>query len=72
MNLLMVANTTGHVFHMDSLAFPHGHLPGVEPARKKIPLESIDVLMTNPPFGSDIPITDPQLLDAYKDGVARG
>jgi hypothetical protein len=30
------------------------------------------VLMTNPPFGSDIPITDPQLLDAYKDGVARG
>jgi hypothetical protein len=29
------------------------------------------VLMTNPPFGSDIPITDPQLLDAYRDGVAR-
>jgi type I restriction enzyme M protein len=71
MNLLMVANTTGNVFHMDSLAFMQGHLPGVEPAKKKIPLESIDVLMTNPPFGSDIPITDPQLLDAYKDGVAR-
>jgi type I restriction enzyme M protein len=71
MNLLMVANTTGNVFHMDSLAFPQGYLPGVEPAQKKIPLESIDVLMTNPPFGSDIPITDPQLLDAYKDGVAR-
>ena len=71
MNLLMVANTTGNVFHMDSLAFPQGHLPGVETARKKIPLGSIDVLMTNPPFGSDIPITDPQLLDAYRDGVAR-
>src|SRR5882672_9564271 len=74
MNLLMVANTTGNVFHMDSLAFPQGHLPGVETARKKIPLTpsgSIDVLMTNPPFGSDIPITDPQLLDAYRDGVAR-
>jgi type I restriction enzyme M protein len=71
MNLLMVANTTGNVFHMDSLAFPRGHLPGVEPARKKIPLGTIDVLMTNPPFGSDIPITDPQLLDAYKDGVAQ-
>jgi type I restriction enzyme M protein len=65
MNLLMVANTTGNVFHMDSLAFPHGYLPGEETAQKKIPLESIDVLMTNPPFGSDIPITDPQLLDAY-------
>jgi type I restriction enzyme M protein len=71
MNLLMVANTTGNVFHMDSLAFPQGHLPGIEPARKMIPLENIDVLMTNPPFESDIPITDPQLLDAYKDGVAR-
>ncbi len=71
MNLLMVANRTGNIFHMDSLAFPQGHLPGVEPARKRIPLGSIDVLMTNPPFGSDIPITDPQLLDAYRDGVAR-
>jgi type I restriction enzyme M protein len=71
MNLLMVANTTGNIFHMDSLAFPQGHLPGVEPAGKKIPLGSIDVLMTNPPFGSDIPIPDPQLLDAYRDGVAR-
>jgi type I restriction enzyme M protein len=71
MNLLMVANTTGNVFHMDSLAFPQGHLPGVEPGRKKIPLGSIDVLMTNPPFGSDISITDPQVLDAYKEGVAQ-
>jgi type I restriction enzyme M protein len=71
MNLLMVANTTGNVFYMDSLAFPQGHLPGVEPGRKRIPLGSIDVLMTNPPFGSDIPITDPQLLDNYKEGVAR-
>ena len=71
MNLLMVANTTGNVFHMDSLAFPNGYLPGEETARKKIRLGSIDVLMTNPPFGSDIPITDPQLLDAYRDGVAR-
>lgn len=71
MNLLMVANTTGNVFHMDSLAFPQGHLPGVELAKKRIPLGSIDVLMTNPPFGSDIPITDSQLLDAYRDGVAK-
>src|SRR5882762_11807718 len=42
MNLLMVANTTGNVFHMDSLAFPHGHLPGEETARKKIRLGTID------------------------------
>jgi type I restriction enzyme M protein len=71
MNLLIVANTTGNIFPMDSLAFPQGHLPGVEPAKKKIPLESIDLIMTNPPFQSDILITDPQLLNAYKDGVAQ-
>ena len=31
MNLLLLANTTENVFHMDSLAFPQGHLPGAEP-----------------------------------------
>ena len=71
MNILMVANTTGKIFHMDSLAFPQGHLPGVGPATKQIPFGSVDVLMTNPPFGSDIPVTDPQVLDDFKDGVAK-
>ena len=71
MNILMAANTTGNIFHMDSLAFPQGHLPGVEPATKQIPFGSIDVLMTNPPFGSDIPITDSEVLKAFRDGVAR-
>jgi type I restriction enzyme M protein len=56
---------------MDSLAFPKGHLSGVGDANLRIPLGSIDILMTNPPFGSDIPITDPDILDAYRDGVAR-
>ena len=71
MNILMSANTTGNIFHMDSLSFPEGHLPGREQAKKLIKLGTIDVLMTNPPFGSDIPITDPQVLDSFKDGVAR-
>jgi type I restriction enzyme M protein len=62
MNLTMAANESGNVFHMDSLTFPQGHLPGAKPAGDKIPLASIDVLMTNPPFGSDIPITDPAIL----------
>jgi type I restriction enzyme M protein len=72
MNILMSANTTGKIFHMDSLSFPEGHLPGLEQAKKLIKFGTIDVLMTNPPFGSDIPITDPQILDSFKDGVARG
>ena len=27
--------------------------------------------MTNPPFGTDIKIEDPDILDMYRDGVAR-
>jgi type I restriction enzyme M protein len=65
MSLSMAANEPGNVFYMDSLAFPRGHHAGLEPAKKDIPLGSIDVLMTNPPFGSEIPITDPLLLRDY-------
>ena len=62
MNVVMASNTEANVFNMNSLEFPAGHLPGVEPAKKQVPLGSIDVVMTNPPFGSDIPITDPNIL----------
>jgi type I restriction enzyme M protein len=65
MNLMMAANVEGNIFHMDSLAFPNSHLPGNESAKKKIKPGSIDVLMTNPPFGSEIPITDPVLLGGF-------
>lgn len=66
MNLSMAANEPGNLFYMDSLAFPKGHLAGLEPAKKAIPLGTMDIVMTNPPFGSDIPITDPQLLNSYE------
>jgi type I restriction enzyme M protein len=65
MNLMMAAGSKGNVFHLDSLTFPAGHLDGLKEATEKIRLESIDVLMTNPPFGSDIPITDPAILGKY-------
>lgn len=72
MNIMMLAATEGNTYHMDSLAFPGGHLDGVEQARRDIPLGSIDVVMTNPPFGTDIKITDPDVLDHYRrDGVAQ-
>lgn len=71
LNLLLVAGTTGNVYHLDSLAFPKGHLEGITRAKREIKLGSIDVLMTNPPFGSDISINDPLLLDHYRSGVAR-
>jgi type I restriction enzyme M protein len=63
MNILMAANTEGHLFHMDSLAFPNGHLPGNEAAKKHIPFGSVDVLMMNSPFGSEIPITERAILE---------
>lgn len=62
MNVMMAANTEGNIFHMDSLAFPNSHLPGNALAKDAIPFGSIDVLVTNPPFGADIPITDPDIL----------
>ena len=63
MNILMAANTEGHIFHMDSLAFPRSHLPGNDFAKKHVPFGSVDVLMTNPPFGSEIPVTERAILE---------
>ncbi|SHN22670.1 methylation-associated defense system DNA methyltransferase MAD2 [Actinacidiphila paucisporea] len=72
MAIMTLAQTTGNVFHMDSLAFPHGHLAGVELANKKIPLgETVDVLLTNPPFGADIPVSDESVLSEFRNGLAK-
>ena len=68
----MLTGDEGNVYHMDSLAFPSGHLSGVAEGIKRIPLNSVDILMTNPPFGTDIKIEDPTILDTYRgDGVAN-
>jgi len=66
MNVMMAGNGLGHLFHMNSLEFPVGHLPGVKPANEAIPLGSIDVVATNPPFGSDIPVTERSILEQYE------
>jgi type I restriction enzyme M protein len=65
MNMVMAGDGRGHLYHINSLEFPKGHLPDLDRVRHDIPLGSIDVLTTNPPFGSDIPITDPAILDQY-------
>ncbi|WP_375478382.1 class I SAM-dependent DNA methyltransferase [uncultured Nostoc sp.] len=66
MNMVMAGDGRGHLYHINSVDFPNGHLDGLEPAKKEIPLESIDVLLTNPPFGSDIPITDQNTLKQFE------
>ncbi|MDP5131198.1 MAG: N-6 DNA methylase, partial [Paraglaciecola sp.] len=72
MNVVMASNAMANIYHMNSLEYPHGHLKGVEPAKKTIPVGdssgkdgSVDVILTNPPFGSDIPVTDKQILEQY-------
>lgn len=71
MSVMMLTGEPGNTFYMDSLAFPGGDLGGLEEARSRIPLESVHVLMTNPPFGTDIKIEEPEILNAYRGGVAR-
>lgn len=66
MNVMMAGNSLGHLYHMNSLEFPLGHLPGVQPAKENMPFGTIDVLMTNPPFGSDIPVTEKTILEQYE------
>jgi type I restriction enzyme M protein len=73
MNIMTLAGIEGNIYHMDSLAFPGGHLPDAKEAFRAIPPNKVvDIVLTNPPFGADIPITDPDTLDHYRaDGVAR-
>jgi type I restriction enzyme M protein len=66
MNVVMASNAEAHLFHMNSLEFPMGHLPGVESAKEDAALGTMDVVMTNPPFGSDIPITDQNILRHFQ------
>lgn len=73
MSVMTLTGAEGNVFYMDSLAFPNGHLSGAEEALQRIPPGSVDVLMTNPPFGTDIKVEDSDVLRAYAgaDGIAN-
>lgn len=66
MNMVMAGDGKGHLYHLNSLEFPEGHLAGLEPARKVARFGSVDVVMTNPPFGSTIPITDENILRPFE------
>lgn len=66
MNMVMAGDGRGHLYHLNSLEFPAGHLDAVATAKKELPLGTMDVVMTNPPFGSEIPITDPNILKNFE------
>lgn len=66
MNMVLAGDGRGHLYNINSLEFPKGYLTDLENAKRDIPLGSVDIIATNPPFGSDIPITDKQILDQYE------
>lgn len=66
MNVVMACNQMANIFHMNSLEFPEGHLDGVAHMSKRGKLGTMDVVMTNPPFGADIPVTEPHILRHYE------
>lgn len=65
MNMVLAGDGRGHLYNINSLEFPLGHLADLPNARRDIPLGSVDIVATNPPFGSDIPITDAHILEQY-------
>jgi type I restriction enzyme M protein len=78
MNMVMAGDGKGHIYHINSLEYPKGHLVEKieqeekeqrkkldERIREQLTLGSFDIVMTNPPFGSDIPITDENILKNF-------
>ena len=66
MNMVMSGDGRAHLYYMNSLEFPRGYLAGLERAKQDIPFESLDVIMTNPPFGTKIQVTDSNILKQYE------
>jgi type I restriction enzyme M protein len=66
MNMVMAGDGRGHIYNINSLEFPGGYLDDLANAKREIQLGTIDIVMTNPPFGSDIPITDANILRNYE------
>ncbi|MFC4493507.1 restriction endonuclease subunit M [Streptomyces ovatisporus] len=68
--VMMLTGVKGNTFQVDSLQFPRmgKHMPGYAAAmerRDRVEPGQVDVLFTNPPFGTDIPVTGP-VLDLFR------
>ncbi|MBK8442234.1 MAG: N-6 DNA methylase [Sphingobacteriales bacterium] len=61
----LVGDGTTGIFCEDSLELPQNWR---SETRNKIQLESFDILLTNPPFGSKIPVVGEEKLKQYKFG----
>ena len=63
MNLVMHGDGSTNVYHANSL-LPPGEWS--DDVKGKIKPGSFDIILTNPPFGSKIPIDDPHILDQFE------
>jgi type I restriction enzyme M protein len=64
MNLVMHGDGSTNVYRVDSSRSPGEWTD--EEARRKIPYGKADVVLTNPPFGSEVKIDDAHVLDRYE------
>ena len=62
MNMVMNNDGAGGLFQANSLESPATWDPDL---RKRKVTSNVDLLLTNPPFGSKIPVTDPAILEQY-------
>lgn len=62
MNMVMNNDGSGGLFQANTLENPH---KWSGPLHEAIPLGSIDVIVSNPPFGAKIPIDDEDILSQY-------
>jgi type I restriction enzyme M protein len=62
MNMVMNNDGEGGLFQANSLANPH---TWNEKAAQRVPLGSVDVVFTNPPFGANIVVDDQAVLEQY-------
>lgn len=62
MNMVMNNDGAGSLFQANSLESPASWDADL---RKRNLIGTVDLLCTNPPFGSKIPVTDPGLLEKY-------
>ncbi len=62
MNMVMNNDGAGGLYRTDSLAHPH---TWGRSAASAVPLGSVDVLFTNPPFGANIKVNDQHVLRQY-------
>ena len=72
MNLVMHGDGSTNVFHGNSL-LPPGEWPDEEKnnVRRNVRMNHFDAILTNPPFGSKIPVDDPHVLAQFELTLGR-